>query len=347
MNYLSFPSDYDFQLEYVVETLLKVASRKVLLQFPDGLKPFAISILKLLREKANAEFIISAESTYGACDLAIEEAKMIGADTIIHFGHSEYTLSEVKAGHEGIKVFYVPVRYMRGLDDSIKEQLRQQLEVLGAKKVALASTIQHVHLIGELKSFLKSFNIEPITYTTPPMVEGQIIGCDYTSVVRAKSLADVIVVVAGGKFHALGAGLATMLPVVKVDPYTGKVYDFTSEVKRFLAIRYSKIYAAKEARNWGVLIGAKSGQYRPFTSMAIKRTLESAGRNVYVFISRQLTINELRNIDSEEIEAYVVTSCPRLPVDDFGLSDFEKPVLTPGEVYMILQNDLDRYRFPW
>jgi Diphthamide synthase subunit DPH2 len=53
----------------------------------------------------------------------------------------------------------------------------------------------------------------------------------------------------------------------------------------------------------------------------------------------------MRDVDSEWFEAFVVTSCPRLPVDD--LYEYEKPVLTPGEAFMALQGRLEPYMFPW
>ncbi|MCL4403204.1 diphthamide synthesis protein, partial [Candidatus Marsarchaeota archaeon] len=66
---------------------------RILLQFPEGLKQEALRHAKELESEGN-EVFISASPTYGACDLAIDEAKNICADKIIHFGHAEFNKVE-------------------------------------------------------------------------------------------------------------------------------------------------------------------------------------------------------------------------------------------------------------
>ncbi|MBI4399825.1 diphthamide synthesis protein, partial [Candidatus Micrarchaeota archaeon] len=63
---------------------------RVLLQFPEGLKSKALKIAKKY-EKKGYEVFISSSPCYGACDIAIEEAKACKADKILHFGHAEFT----------------------------------------------------------------------------------------------------------------------------------------------------------------------------------------------------------------------------------------------------------------
>ena len=75
---------------------------RILLQFPEGLKRHASEYAERLEKQGNQVFLV-ARSTYGACDLALEEAKAIKADKIVHFGHNKY----LKAS-PGIEVEYVP-----------------------------------------------------------------------------------------------------------------------------------------------------------------------------------------------------------------------------------------------
>ena len=62
---------------------------KILLQFPEGLKQKAVEIAKKYEKKGDVVFL-SAAPCYGACDLALDEARAIGAKKIIHFGHSPF-----------------------------------------------------------------------------------------------------------------------------------------------------------------------------------------------------------------------------------------------------------------
>nr|WP_272584832.1 diphthamide synthesis protein [Sulfolobus islandicus] len=81
--------NYNFEEERVVKEIREKDAKRVLLQFPEGLKYFSIDIVKKLKEKLpNVDFIISGEPSWGACDIAEDEAQQVNADLIIHFGHT-------------------------------------------------------------------------------------------------------------------------------------------------------------------------------------------------------------------------------------------------------------------
>ena len=91
--------NYDLEIDRIVETINKQKAKKVLLQFPDGLKPYANAVAeeieKKLREKnyqkeiRNIEIMIWFGSCYGACDVPLD-VQRIGVDLIVQFGHSEW-----------------------------------------------------------------------------------------------------------------------------------------------------------------------------------------------------------------------------------------------------------------
>ncbi len=81
---------YDLELERIISEIKKSKAKLVLLQFPDGLKPYATSVVDFLKSKTKAEFLIWFGSCYGACDLPVGLEKLnpkIGL--IVQFGHSE------------------------------------------------------------------------------------------------------------------------------------------------------------------------------------------------------------------------------------------------------------------
>ncbi|MEK6875130.1 MAG: diphthamide synthesis protein [Nanoarchaeota archaeon] len=83
---------YNLELDEVVKKIKSEKAKIVLLQFPDGLKPFSTTIVDYLDEKTQGktEFIIWLGSCYGACDLPIlgkDIKKKI--DLVFQFGHSE------------------------------------------------------------------------------------------------------------------------------------------------------------------------------------------------------------------------------------------------------------------
>ncbi|BCU69475.1 diphthamide biosynthesis enzyme Dph2 [Stygiolobus caldivivus] len=332
--------NYDFEIGKTLEEIKNRHAKRVLLQFPEGLKPFSIKVVSELREKLpDVEFIVSTEPSWGACDVAEDEATTLKVDLIIHYGHTPYTWYYPK-----FPTVFIEVRSNLTISD---EQVRDLVSILrdkyGARKLSLTATIQHVQLIKVLKSKLNEFQVLVGKPSSPFMYDGQVLGCDYKSAQNVE--ADVYLNISGGLFHALGVGLATGKPIIKVDPYTGKNEDLTDEVYKILKVRYGKIMKALDARTWVIIQGVKTGQNRPLMVKYFEKKLTERGYKVYVISNRSLSKDTLRNIDNSEVDVFMVTSCPRLPIDD--LYDYEKPVLTPGEAKMIISGNLDKYIFPW
>ncbi len=83
---------YDLELDKIISVINKIKAKLVLLQFPDGLKPYATAVVDYLCEKTGnkIEFLIWMESCFGACDTPVlnkELEKKI--DLMIQFGHNE------------------------------------------------------------------------------------------------------------------------------------------------------------------------------------------------------------------------------------------------------------------
>ena len=84
--------EYDLELDRIVKIVKNQKAKKILLQFPDGLKPKATKIVDYLQEKVdNTEFFIWFSSCFGACDVPQVSEKDF--DLIIQFGHSAWEFS--------------------------------------------------------------------------------------------------------------------------------------------------------------------------------------------------------------------------------------------------------------
>lgn len=81
---------YDLELQRVISEIKKAKAKIVLLQFPDGLKPYATAVVDYLEQNTNAEFLIWFGSCFGACDtpVGIEKLKP-KIDLVVQFGHNE------------------------------------------------------------------------------------------------------------------------------------------------------------------------------------------------------------------------------------------------------------------
>lgn len=77
---------FDFNLEKIIKEIQKQKSKKVLLQFPDGLKPYATLISEAITERIpNIEVSIFLGSCFGACDVPNTDAQLL-----IQFGHAPW-----------------------------------------------------------------------------------------------------------------------------------------------------------------------------------------------------------------------------------------------------------------
>jgi len=81
---------YDLELDKVISEIKKNKAKLVLLQFPDGLKPYATVVVDYLQENTKAEFLIWFGNCFGACDTPVGLEKLKPKiDLVIQFGHNE------------------------------------------------------------------------------------------------------------------------------------------------------------------------------------------------------------------------------------------------------------------
>lgn len=81
--------EYDLELNKIVENVKKEKAKRVLLQFPDGLKPYSNVVVQELEARTgNVEFFVWLGTCYGACDTPrVSDSEF---DLIVQFGHSPW-----------------------------------------------------------------------------------------------------------------------------------------------------------------------------------------------------------------------------------------------------------------
>ncbi len=87
MNYTiaNLEKDYELELGKIISEIKNQEPRTVLLQLPDGLKPWGVTIVNYLEEKTKASISIWLGACFGACDLPNSNA-----DLVIQFGHAPW-----------------------------------------------------------------------------------------------------------------------------------------------------------------------------------------------------------------------------------------------------------------
>jgi 2-(3-amino-3-carboxypropyl)histidine synthase len=314
---------YDFEEERVKQEILENKAKRVLLQLPEGLKPEAPRLAKVV-EKTGALPIVSANPCYGACDLATEEAESLGIDLIIHYGHSKL----VK--HEPIPTIYVDARATVDVGAAVEKAVPLLSDW---HKIGLATTVQHVQTLDSAREILVRAEKTVIIGDTGRLsYPGQVIGCDYSN---AKSIAEDVeafLFLGGGRFHALGVALSTMKPTIVADPYDNEVFSIGKEAETIIRQRWGSIEKARKAKNFGILVGLKPGQKNLEQALQVRQKLEEKGRVAYLLTIREVTPEAL--LEFPAIEAYVNTACPRLTIDD--ARRFNVPVVSKNEALVVI-----------
>ncbi|KON31048.1 hypothetical protein AC477_04480 [miscellaneous Crenarchaeota group-1 archaeon SG8-32-1] len=314
---------FDLEEKRLKEEIEKRKPKIVLLQLPEGLKPEACHLAKVIEELGVLP-IISSDPCYGACDLAVYEAKILGADLIIHFGHTPMMTNSK------IETIYIEVKAEIG----IKEAVTKALPFLESwDKIGLVTTVQHVHKLKEAKNLLESagktvFLGDSGHFKYP----GQILGCDYSNAQLVIEKVEAYVFVGGGRFHAIGLALATGKPAIIADPYEKVAYPIGDQVRRVLMQRWANISEAKKVKNFGVLVSLKPGQMKLKEAIGIKEKLEKIELKVSLLALREVTPSALMQFPL--IDAFVNTACPRLSLDDSR--NFDKPLLSVNETLVML-----------
>jgi len=283
-----------------------------ILQVPDGLKRKTLEIADEL-----GDVLIDCESCFGACDLAIQKAKVLGCDKIIHYGHSKLIDSDIPVEYVELRQDYDPVPVLEKDLDKIKEE-----------KIGLISTLQFLDSLEKAKKFLEEKG-KIVKIGKGKFYPGQILGCDITSAMTIEKDVEAFLYIGSGKFHPLGTALKTEKPVYVLDVEKNEISDLKELKEKFLKQKYAAIALAKDAKKFGILVSVKPGQLNLELAKEIKNNLEGKGKKAYILIFNEIKPEKLEGL---KLDCYINTACPRITIEN--RTEFKKPILNPYELKM-------------
>jgi 2-(3-amino-3-carboxypropyl)histidine synthase len=310
-------------MEYSFDDAIRWAKEngygKVLIQIPDGLIPHAHEIAEQF-EKDGIKARIWMGGNFGACDTV--NPKIAGCDALIHVGHAEMP---------NLKLDY-PV-YFHELRDDV-DPIPAVEKVLGELKspIGLISTVQHVHKLDEVKEFLREKGIEALIGMPSGRIKypGQVLGCNFSSVLMVKSKVEMYLYIGTGVFHPLGAAMVTGKKVLALDPHTGK-HEPIEQRERFLRVRYGLIAKAMDFERAAIIVSAKPGQNRMVIAEQLKGKAEDRGKKADILMMDGISPQALMG---SGYDVYVSTACPRIALDDY--MNYDRPILTVREFEVVL-----------
>ncbi len=316
---------YKFEEDKLIREIKEKNPKLILLQLPEGLKKEASKLVKTIKENTNSEVIVSGEPCWGACDIALDEARNLKADLIVLYGHAPFMKIN-------FPILYIEARYETNIEDLIKKSLK---EIKDFKRIALVCSVQHMHQIPIAEKILKDNSKE--VYIPPKkgfaFYPGQVLGCEYNGLKSIKDKFDAILVI-GNDFHALGAALAIPKKVILIDPFNREIHDMSVKREKIIRQRIIAINKVKDARKIGIIIDNKPGQHFG-SAYHIKNKLEKEDKEVVLISMNEITDDKLVNL--HDIQAFIETACPRISTEDYAR--FSKPVINYREALVVI-NDL-------
>ncbi|MBO5151403.1 MAG: diphthamide biosynthesis enzyme Dph2 [Methanobrevibacter sp.] len=320
---------YNMDLDRVIRKINSKNIKNVGLQFPEGLKMQAVDIARTIEDECDVNVIISGDPCFGACDVSDYKMKD-SVDLIIHFGHTPLPIR-----------YETPTLFIEAFANvDVKKDLEKALEVLkDYSRIGLVTTTQHLHLLNEMKDFLEDNGKEVVLGSSKSTRKGQVLGCNFSSI---KNLdVEAFLFVGSGNFHPLGIYLFTKAPVFALDPYNNELREMTEYADRILRIRFAKIVKAREAKKWGIIVSSKEGQYRMELAREIKKLLKDSGMEGFIIMLDHVNPDVL--LPYLDLDAFIVTACPRIAIDDSQM--YKKPLITPQELEIVLdKRDWENYQ---
>lgn len=294
---------------------------RVLLQFPEGLKQKALEYARK-HEAQGDEVFLSASACYGACDLALDEARWVKADKLVHFGHNRFVRDDLP-----IQVEYVD--YSIDIDVGRLEAVLPHLE--GMQAIALATTVQHIHQLDSMRAFFeKSGKRVLIGKGERAERPGQILGCDGGAIKSVEKDADAVLFVGEGLFHPLA--METEKPAFTYNPSSGSVIRLDEEIARLRKKRKGAITLAYHAKTFGILLSTKPGQFNMAGAQYAKKELEKRGLTAAIVTANELEPMALKNFAA--FDCFINTACPRMADDT---EEFGKPILNLDMLLQLFQ----------
>ncbi|EGG16357.1 diphthamide biosynthesis protein 1 [Cavenderia fasciculata] len=335
------PSNYNFEIYKTIWRIKQAKSKRVALQFPEGLLMYSCIIADILEQFTQCETIIMGDVTYGACCVDDYTAKALGADFMVHYGHSCLVPIDVSE----INMLYVFVDIQIDLQHFI-DTLKFNFNL--NQKIILVSTIQFSASLQFAKDKIMEHFKNIYIPQEKPLSHGEILGCTspkinanifkqqpgyQEQVDGEEEQSEVLVYLGDGRFHLESIMISNpTLKAYRYDPYSKvfsiEEYDFQEMYK----IRKDAITKSKDAKKYGLILGTLGRQGSPNILIHLEELLKKNNKEYTIVLLSEIFPTKLDLF--KDIQVWIQIACPRLSID-WGYA-FTTPLLNTYEAEVAL-----------
>ena len=297
------------EFDEVLDEIKDKGYDKVGLQGPDGIKDELLEYASKLKDH-DIEPVMIGASTFGACGIADEKAERMGADALIHVGHTRFLHPE-KADMDDLNVYYLPYREDRDLMGVLEEHYD---EIDEDETLGLVGVTQYMDRAEKAREFLESKGYEVVDGKTGLRTteEGQVLGCDAGAAHNISHKVDAFVFLGSGHFHPSQVSEAGK-KVYVVDPYQEHIWvEPANSLDDETRAEHARVIKHKDKKKWGIVTSSKKGQNYQMAVQIAKEKLEKHGKDVYIFVEDRIFESDYKGYG---IDVYVNCACPRMTKD--------------------------------
>nr|NVI71035.1 putative diphthamide biosynthesis protein 1 [Cucujiformia] len=241
---------------------------------------------------------------YGACCVDDLTAKSLGADLLVHYGHSCLVPVDQTVG---IKVLYIfvdikidPLHFL--------ETLKYNFPI--TKKLSLVSTIQFLSTLQGVANELKELGYDVHLPQSRPLSAGEILGCTAPKL----RCTDAVIYLGDGRFHLEAIMIANpKIEAYKYDPYEKKFTKESYDHEEMNSIRKSFVDQSILAGRFGVIMGTLGRQGNPNVVEHLRKRIIDKNKKVVIILLSELFPQVLDLFP--QLDAFVQIACPRLSID--------------------------------
>jgi len=296
----------DLQLNELKKVLQKQKAKRFLLELPEGLKHRAFEIINYMKD-LKKDFVLSIDTTFGACDIYETELQKTNCQAIIHFGHTKFVLQKLKQN-----IIYWPCYYTFDNSDIIK--ITKDIEKhFAKKKITLVGPIQYKFVIKELiKELNKNKKLQYVENNKQGRLEvNQILGCDCSSLDKIANKLNAIIYFGDGNFH--------FNALQDLKAYKYNLNGNFEEIAQHKKPKYDALFL--EAKTIGIYVSSKLGQNKIKIAEDVAQKLKSIKKNSIILYGNEINNDKLIGLGLNMI---INTACPRI-TDDYR--NYSLPVI--------------------
>ncbi|KAI5190140.1 2-(3-amino-3-carboxypropyl)histidine synthase [Nematocida sp. AWRm77] len=340
------PPNYKFELEKTIKQIKRRNSKRIALQFPEGVIHLSTVISDIIRCNTEVESVtILSDVVYGACCIDDISTYLIGCDLLVHYGHS--CLFEIPKCLVGVLYIFVEISI------DVSHCIAMALKHIDTTSLSVLGTIQYNTAVRKVKKaiaeHMEAKRLSDTAHSetdtlhtsctvdiprTMPLSVGEVLGCT-SPIVRAEN----VLFLAEGRFHLESVMIQNPNKnFFRYCPATKTLQVETHAYTEFRAIRKNKQQDALKCSSFLVVFGTLGRQGGSLLLHRVLSSLQGKGMPYTVAYLSELDEEFLENIPAHT--AVVEIACPRLAID-WG-SAFTPPVLTPFE-YFTLENVQNEY----